>query len=118
MVRFYTLIALLLQGTNAQLGLSIVPSPDRVIAYINNNIAIQKFEVSLCLIKWPRNLRLVPKFLRLDQMIPMQFTPGLLPQHIQLRPGNIMKPVSLKLLMDMLLNVLGHLTFLGQKQLK
>ena len=41
---FHTLIALLLHETCAQLGLSIVPSPDRVIAYINNDFAIQKFE--------------------------------------------------------------------------
>ena len=41
---FHTLIALLLHETCAQLELSIVPSPDRVIAYINNDFAIQKFE--------------------------------------------------------------------------
>ena len=46
MAWFYTLIALLLHETQAQLGLSIVPSPDRVIAYINNDFAIQKFEVN------------------------------------------------------------------------
>ena len=42
-----TFVALLLHEIHAQLGLSIVPNPDRVIAYINNDFAIQKFEEGL-----------------------------------------------------------------------